>query len=160
MMATAAAVTAAGVAEVFGDGDTAGFERFGDVFLNRVLKVVKFLLRIEEAARDGIGQQRVALFLEIGDFRAIQRQGVLLFFLKHLALGDQAFVLAAGGIIGQKSINLLARGAQVGQVNDGLAQFAGLLRDGIFFNLSRHKMYQFFGAIFERTAFVPGARAP
>jgi hypothetical protein len=34
------------------------------------------------------------------------------------------------------------------------------LRDGIFFNLSRHKMCQCFGAVFERTAFVPGARAP
>ena len=74
MMAAAAAVAAAGVAEVFGGGNAAGFERFGDVFLNRVLKVVKFLLRIKETARDGIGQQCVAMFLEIGDFRAVQGQ--------------------------------------------------------------------------------------
>ena len=104
-MMASAAVAAAGVAEVFGGGNTAGFERFRDVFLNRVLQVVKFLLRIEETARNGIGQQRVALFFKIGDFRAVQRQGVLLFFLKHLALGDQAFVLAARCVIGQKSIN-------------------------------------------------------
>jgi len=115
MMAAAVAVAAAGVAEVFGGGNAAGFERLGDIFLNRVLQVVQFLLRIEETARNGIGQQRVALFLEIGDFRAVQRQGVLLFFLQRLAFGDQAFVLAARGSIGQKRINPLAGGAQVRQ---------------------------------------------
>ena len=60
-MMASAAVAAAGVAEVFGGGNTAGFERFRDVFLNRVLQVVKFLLRIEETARDGM--RRVAFDL-------------------------------------------------------------------------------------------------
>jgi len=80
-MMAAAVVAAAGFAEIFGGGNSAGFERLGDVFLNRVLKVVKLFLGIKETARDGIGQQCVAKFLKIGDFFAVQRHGVLLFFL-------------------------------------------------------------------------------
>ena len=43
-MMAAAAVAAGAVAEILGGGNAAGFERFGDVFLNRVLQFLSVLI--------------------------------------------------------------------------------------------------------------------
>ena len=70
---------------------------------------MEFLLGVEEVARDGIVQQRVAVLFERGDFLAAQGQGALLFFLERLAFGHQAFILSARFFIRGKAFNALAR---------------------------------------------------
>jgi len=142
-MMAAATVAARTIVEIPFRRNPAQFERFGNGFLNEMLHLVQLFLRLEKSTSNGILHQGVAMFFEVGDFSAFERLRPRLFFLKRLTFAHHHFILAARCLIGLKSINLLAGGAQVRQINDGLAKLTGLLRDGIFFNLSRHKMCQF-----------------
>jgi hypothetical protein len=132
----AAAAVAAGTAgQVFRRRHAAEFNRLADVLLDEVLKLVHFLLRVEEARRDGILEQRVAVLLKRGDFRRLERLATMLFFLERLALVHQAFILAARGGVGEEGVNALLDAAGFDVFGDG---FAKLARFG--FNFVGHKM--------------------
>jgi hypothetical protein len=138
-MVTAAAVAAGMVFHVLRRGYAAQFERFGDVLLDGMLDFVKFLAGIEKTARDGIVQQRVAVFFKIGDFGVVQLRSLRLFFVKRLALAHHGLILATGTRVGHKSADPLADGSHAGLVHDGLTQRPGFFQNRNFFNLSRHR---------------------
>src|ERR1017187_10156773 len=129
----AAAVAAGTFGQIFRDRDAAEFDGLGDDFLEGMLQVVHFLLRIEEAGRDGVFQQRVAVFFKRRDFRWVKLLAVVLFFLECLALAHQRFILATRRGIGEESINALADAAGLKLFEDG---FAKLVR--FRFNFCRH----------------------
>src|SRR5882724_4484557 len=137
MMATAAAAARAGIHVAF-LGDTAEFKGLGDVLDDGLLELLHVLLRVEKAAGDGIVHKGIAQLLEILDFRAVQGLAGLLFLLERLALGDEDVILAAGLVVGFERGDALAHGADIGLVQNGLAEFAGLLGDDVFFSLSLH----------------------
>ena len=67
-MMTAAAVPAGAGFEVAFLGDAAQFERLAHVLRDGFLHLLHLLLRIEEAAGDGVSQEGFAQFFEFGDF--------------------------------------------------------------------------------------------
>ena len=105
MMATAA-VTAGAFLQIGFGWNAAQFQRLGNEFLDAVLKLVKFLLRVQKTAGEGIFQQFVALFFKIGDFRGINRLPVVLFFVMRVAFAHHRFVLAARPGVGKTSFAL------------------------------------------------------
>ena len=66
----AATVTAGAGFQIFGGGQPAEFKGFGNLRLNRFLKLMQRLLRIEKSAGDGIIQHRFTLALEFPDLFA------------------------------------------------------------------------------------------
>ena len=137
MMATAAVTAGAGIHVAF-LGDAAQFKGLGDVLDDGLLELLHVFLRIQKAARDGVVHEGITQFLEILDFRAVQSLAGLLLLLERLALGDEDVILAAGFVVGLERGDALAHGADIGLVQNGLAEFAGLLGDDVFFSLSLH----------------------
>jgi hypothetical protein len=137
----AAAVAAGAFFEVFGGGDAAEFEGFADLFVNGLLRFVEDLLGVKEIAGDGIGEQGVAILLEISDFLAVEGLGILLFLLERLAFGHQLLVLGLGFVVREKGVDALAGGAQAGFFEESLAEFAGFLSDNRFSNFSGHNIF-------------------
>ena len=133
-MMTAATVAAGAFFQIGFARNAAKLERFGNVFLDGMLKLVQFLLRVQKRRRRRNFQQRVAVLFKVGDFNAIQRLAVVLLFVQRVALAHDGFVLAARGGVGHKGVNALADGRHFRLVHDDLAQFACF-----FFNFSRHK---------------------
>jgi len=70
IVSAATAVAATFTAEFLLGRESAQFEGFINVLVNRLLDLMKFLLGIEEIARNGILQQGIAMLLKIGDFLA------------------------------------------------------------------------------------------
>jgi hypothetical protein len=136
-MATAAVAAGAGFHVAF-FGDAAKFKSLGDVLDDGLLELLHVFLRIQEAARDGIIHKGIAQLLEILDFRAIEGLAGLLLLLESLAFGNEDVILAAGLVVGLERGDALAHGADIGLVKNGLAEFAGLLDDDVFFSLSLH----------------------
>lgn len=136
-MATAAVPAGAGIHVAF-LGDAAQFKGLGDVLDDGLLQLLHVLLRIQKAARDGVVHEGIAQLLEILDFRAVQSLAGLLLLLERLAFGDEDVILAAGLVVGFERGDALAHGADIGLVENGLAEFAGLLDDDVFFSLSLH----------------------
>ena len=125
VVAAAAAVAVAGTAaQIFRRGHAAKLDGFADVFLDKVLEFMHFLLRVEKSAGDGIFQQCVAFFFKRGDFRRFQGLTAMLFFLEHLAFAHQAFILAARGGVGEEGVNALLDAAGLDVIDDGFAKFA------------------------------------
>src|SRR5260370_3999851 len=137
MMASAAAAAGAGFHVAF-LGNAAQFKGLGDVLDDGLLELLHVLLRIKKAARDGIVHEAIAQLLEILDLRAIQGLTGLLLLLERLAFGDEDVILAAGFVVGLDRGDALAHGADIRLVENGLAEFAGLLDDDVFFGLSLH----------------------
>src|SRR5277367_1656180 len=104
----AAIVPARTVSHVFGGGNAAQFERFVDVFLNRILHLVQLFLRVKKAARDGIFQKRVAMLFKISDFLTFQRFAGMLFLVKRLSLAVDGFILVARIGVGGECVNAFA----------------------------------------------------
>jgi hypothetical protein len=123
VIVTAAAATAAAI-QIFRRRDATEFDGLADVFLDEVLELVHFFLRVEEAAGDGIFEKRVAVFFKRGDFRRFQRLTTVLFFLKRLAFAHQAFVSAARRGVGQERIQALLDAAGLDVFDDSFAEFA------------------------------------
>src|SRR5258706_5893966 len=137
MMTTAAAAAGAGFHVAF-LGNAAQFKGLGDVLDDGLLELLHVLLRIQKAARDGIVHEGIAHLLEILYFRAVQGLTGLLLLLERLALGDEDVILAAGFVVGLERGDALAHGADIGLVENGLAEFAGLLGNDVFFGLGLH----------------------
>ena len=72
MSVATAAVTAGTFGKVLCIWNPAKFNGFGDVFLNRMLQVMHFLLGVEEAGRNRVAQQCVTVFFKGRDFRRIR----------------------------------------------------------------------------------------
>lgn len=140
MVTAAAGATGAGVKIAF-LGDAAKLEGLADVLRNGALHLLHFLLGIEKAAGDGIGQKTFAELLEGGDFSVGQRNAGMLFFVESLALLHQRFVLATGLIVGHEGFNVLAQGADLRLVKDRLAEFAGFLGECGFFGVRMHNVF-------------------
>jgi hypothetical protein len=136
-MATAAVAAGAGIHVAF-FGNAAQFKGLGDVLDDGLLQFLHVFLRVEKSARDGIVHEGIAQLLEILDFRAVQGLAGLLLLLKRLAFGDEDVILAAGFVVGFERGDALAHGSDIGLVQNGLAEFTGLLDDDIFFSLSLH----------------------
>jgi len=64
-VAAPAAVAAGAFFQIGGDRETAQFNRLGNMFLDGTLDRMQFLLRVEESARHGIAQQRLAVFFKV-----------------------------------------------------------------------------------------------
>ena len=133
LVITAAAVTAGTFFQISGGGNATQLECLGNVSLDGVLHFVKFFLRVEEFARDGILQQRVAVLFKIGNIRAIEGLAVVLLFVQCVALAHHGFILATRCSVRQKSVNALADGGHFRLRDDGFAKFPRFL-----FNLGRH----------------------
>jgi hypothetical protein len=132
LMAVTATATIAATAFAFKirfGRHAAELEGFADELIDGLMNVVHFLLRFEETARDGIGQDGFAFLFESGDFLAAQLLGALLFLLERLAFGHESLVLSAGFFVGNKSLDSLASGTHLGLVQNGLAEFPGLVGD-------------------------------
>ena len=108
-------------------GHAAGLERLRNVFLDRMLDFVQFVLCFEEAAGDGVLKQRVALFFEIGDFLAVERLAAVLLFVERAAFGIDGVKLSARGVVGQEGVNPVADGHPLRLRDDGFAKFAGFI---------------------------------
>jgi len=68
----AAAAVAAGAFLQIGFGRNAPqLECFGNLFLDGMLKLMQFLLRVQKAAGGGIFQQLITVLFKIGDFHAV-----------------------------------------------------------------------------------------
>ena len=134
MMAAAAFAAGAFFLEIGCRGHAPELEGLGNVFLDGMLDFMQFVLRFEKAARHGVLEQRIALFFERGDFLAVQRLAAMLFFVERLALAVHFVELAAGGVVGQKSVNAAADGGPLRLRDDGFAKFARLI-----FNNCCHK---------------------
>ena len=141
VMATATAVAATAFFEVAFLRHAAEFQSFADKLRDGVLHVVHLLLRVEETLGDGVREEVLAEFFEGGDFGVVEGFAGALFFLEHLALGHQGLILAADLSVGQESVNVLPHRADLGLVEDGLAEFAGFLEDRGFFGLSQHNVF-------------------
>jgi len=138
----AAATVAAGTAaQVFLGGNAPEFERLGDVFLDGFLYLVQRFLRIQEAARDRIAQQSLAILFKIADLLSAERQGALLFVVQRLAFRHQGFILGPGLVVRHKRVNALADVPKVWLGHDRAAQFEGLFRDGVFYSRCCHKFW-------------------
>lgn len=134
-MLAAATVTAIALAllQVSLAGDAAELESSRNIFLDRVLDLVQFVLGLEEIAGDRIFEERIALFLEIGDFLAVQRLAAVLFFMERLAFGIDGVKLGPGEVVRQKRVNPVADRGPFGLRDDGFAKFARF-----FFDDRRH----------------------
>jgi hypothetical protein len=142
VMAAAALATGAGFKVAF-LGNAAEFESLAHVLGDGFLDLLHFLLRIEEAAGDRIVQEGFAQFFKGGDFALGERRAGVLLFVQEFALGHQGLVVAAGLVIGHEGFNILAEGADVRLIKDGLAKFLGLLNDSGFFGLGVHNVSVF-----------------
>ena len=138
MMVATATVATGLVCHVLRRGYPAQFQSLGDVFLDGMLDLVKFFASVQEASRNRIVQQRVAVLLKIGNFRAVQLAALRLFFLERLPFVNHRFVLAPRTGIGHKAVDLAADGGHSGLLDDGLTQRLRLFENQIFFSLSRH----------------------
>ena len=84
MTATAtAAVAARTLLEIFFLRQATEFQRLGDLLGHGFLQFMQRLLRIEEAARHGIAQDRFALLLKFADLLAAQRQRLMLLLVPN-----------------------------------------------------------------------------
>ena len=133
-MAAAAAAAGAGFHVAF-LGDAAEFKSLAHVLGDGFLHLLHFLLGIKEAAGDGIVQKGFAEFFEGVDFSLGERCAGVLLFVEQFALGHEGFVMAAGLVIGHEDLDVLAQGADLRLVKDGLAKFPGFLGDETLFNL-------------------------
>jgi len=139
IMAMAAAATAAAL-EIFLGWQMAQFQGLIDVFLDGFLDLVHFFLGVDEGAGDRVIEQGFAMGLEVGNFLAGKRLGVLLFLLEGLAFGHEAFVLLAAFIIVHEGVDVFAGGTEILLIQDGLAEFPGFLADERFFDSAVHKL--------------------
>jgi hypothetical protein len=126
----AAAAAAGAFFQIGGHRQPAQFNRLGNMFLDGTLDRVQFFLRVEETARHGIAQQRLAVFFKVGNFRRFQHLAVMLFFLERLAFVHQRFILAARAVVGHERLDALADGDHFRLGDDGLAKFLCLFLDG------------------------------
>ena len=132
-MTAAATIAAAAFAfKIRFGGQAAEFEGFADELIDGLMNVVHFLLGFEEAAGDGIGQQGFTFLFKGRDFLAAQLLGALLFLLKRLAFGHEPLVLGPGFVVGDERLDSLARGTHLRLVQNGLAQFPGLVSNQAF----------------------------
>ena len=122
--------------KIFCKRNAAQFKRLGNVLLDRVLHLVKFLLCVEEAPRDRIAQQRLAALFKLGNLCGRERMAVLLLFLQRLALAHQRLILAARRRVRQKRVNPPADGDHFRLRDDGLAKLHRL-----FFDFCAHKVF-------------------
>jgi len=135
MSVMAAAAVPAGAFLQIGLGrNAAKFKCFGNVFLDGMLKLVQFLLRVQKVAGGWIFQQIIAVLFKIGDFRAVKRLSVVLLFVKRVAFAHHRFILAERPGIGPERVNAPADGHHFRLFNDGLAKFARF-----FLDFCRHK---------------------
>src|SRR6478752_160423 len=91
-----AAVAAGALLEIFFFWQAPEFQGLGDLLGHRFLELMQGLLRIEEASRHRIAQNRFTLLLKFADFFAGKRQRAMLLLMQLLALLHQGFVLGAG----------------------------------------------------------------
>ena len=131
MSVTAATAVTATFIQLIDGWQATKLERLFDLLLDRVLQVVDLVLCFDESARDGVGEQGFTLGLEGGNFRAVQREGLLLFFLQRLAFVHDGFVEVAGGVIGQEGFDALKTGLEIGLRHNGLAEFAGFVGNDV-----------------------------
>jgi len=137
MMATATVAAGAGV-EVAFHGDAAQLKSLGDVLGDGLLQFLHFLLGIEVIAGDRVFQEGVARLFEISDLTSVQRKAGLLFLLEQLSFDHEGVVLAAGLVISHESLDFLPQRADLGLIQDGLAEFPGFLGDNRVFSLGLH----------------------
>src|SRR4051812_25575846 len=82
--------------------DAAQFERFGNKLADGFLNLVHLLLSVEEAARDGVVDQGLAIFFKLGDLVVGERHAGLLLLLEGLAFFYDKLVLLLGFFVGQE----------------------------------------------------------
>lgn len=134
VFAAATVVAATTATQFFIRRQAAQFNRLADLLGDGLLYLVQLLLRIQEFARHGILQQRVAVLLKVRDLFAGEGRGRLLFLLQRLALRDQAIVLRPGRLIRHKSVDALAEGFHARLIQNRLAEFPGFPGYRGFFN--------------------------
>jgi hypothetical protein len=147
MMAAAAAAAGAGFHVTF-LGDSAEFKSLADVLGDGFLHLLHFLLRIEETAGDRIVEEGFAQLFKGGDFALGEGRAGVLLFMEHFALGHQGLVVAAGLVVGHEDFNVLAQGADVRLVEDGLTELLRFLEDSGFFNLGWHNVSMLLARVF------------
>jgi hypothetical protein len=136
-MATATTAAGAGI-EIAFLGDAAEFKSLADALRDGTLHLLHFLLGIEKAAGDGIGQKAFAELLKGRNFTVSQSHAGMLSFMEGFALLHQCFVLAAGRVVGHEGLDVFAPGADFRLFENGLAEFAGFLGDCGFFGVRVH----------------------
>src|SRR5260370_33156305 len=142
MPATAAA-SAASAAQFLLCWHPSQFKRLADVFLDGLLDLVQFLLRVQESARHRVLHQRIAMLLEVRNLLARQGQGHLLLLLQRLAFGHEPVVMCAGLFVPQQGIDPLADRAHGGLLQNRLAELSWLLQDRRLFNRRLHSHDRF-----------------
>jgi hypothetical protein len=140
MVATAAGTATAAGFEIAFFGDAAKFKGFADVLGNGLLNFLHAFLGVEETAGDGVFQKSVAEAVEIFDFGIGELGAGVLLLLERLAFHHEGVVLAANGVVSGEGIELLPHGANLGFVQDGLAEFAGFGDESGGFDLSFHNL--------------------
>ena len=137
-MPAAATVSAPVAAQFLFGGQTAQFERFVDILMNRLLDLMQFFLGIQKTARDRVLQQRLPVLLEIGDLFTGHGRGLLLFLLQNLPFVDQPVILVAGLFIRHERVDPPANGLHIRLLEDGLAELPGFLDHRLFFGRGLH----------------------
>ena len=132
MVAAAAVAASAAVVHFFFGRNAAQFERLRDVLVDLFLHLVHLALGLDEAGGHRIRDERVALALVILDFLRRKTDALLLLVVQVLAFFGEALVLLLGAVVGEERFDAAFLHGVSRIVQDGFAEFAGLLDDDAF----------------------------
>jgi hypothetical protein len=131
MVATATRAAGTAALQVFRGGHAAEFKSLADHRHDPFLHLVHGLLRIDKTLGNRVAKKSLAFGVEVGDFRFVQLEALLLLVVQKAAFFGQAFILLLRFGIGHEGIHLLADALEFGLLHDAFAKLAGFLADQI-----------------------------
>lgn len=141
-MAAAAAATATAAAATFLVGvevlfgrDASEFERLADILRNLLLGLLHLLLGADEVLREGIGHELLLKPLEIGDLGLGHLFAHVRLLVQHVLQVAKALILGPGPVVAEKLEDGALHLGIAGLIEDGLTEFADLLKNDGFARL-------------------------